>query len=127
MRHAAFLTFRDRSALARQESDGYPVRPDIYLVCIYLYPFADRPSPIPLSNLDEHTPVSRYSLNPTHKKPTCQVYLFFAWAGIMLKFCKNPAGLSPAPTYLPTYLPYLWGTKKRNHSMGEGGVLYQLE
>ena len=30
----------------------------------------------------------------------------------MMKFWKNPAGLSPAPTYLPTYLPYLWETKK---------------
>ena len=40
------------------------------------------------------------------------MYLIFAWADLMLKFWKNPAGLSPAPTYLPTYLPYLWETKK---------------
>ena len=45
----------------------------------------------------------------------------------MLKFCKNLAGPCPAPTYLPTYLPYLWETKKRNHSTGEGGVPYQLK
>ena len=30
----------------------------------------------------------------------------------MLKFCKNLAGPCPAPTYLPTYQPYLWETKK---------------
>ena len=37
-------------------------------------------------------------------------------ADIMMKFCKNLAGPSPAPTYLPTYLPYLWETSR-------GGVL----
>ena len=31
---------------------------------------------------------------------------------LMLKFCKNLAGPCGAPTYLPTYLPYLWETKK---------------
>ena len=36
----------------------------------------------------------------------------FAWAALMLKFCKNLTGPCPAPTYLPTYLPYLWETKK---------------
>ena len=41
-----------------------------------------------------------------------QVYSFFAWADLMLKFCKNLAGPCGAPTYLPTYLPYLWETKK---------------
>ena len=30
----------------------------------------------------------------------------------MMKFCKNLAGPCGAPTYLPTYLPYLWETKK---------------
>ena len=40
------------------------------------------------------------------------LYSFFAGPYVMLKFCKNLAGLSPAPTYLPTYLPYLWETKK---------------
>ena len=30
----------------------------------------------------------------------------------MMKFCKNLTGPCPAPTYLPTYLPYLWETKK---------------
>ena len=30
----------------------------------------------------------------------------------MLKFWKNLAGPCGAPTYLPTYLPYLWETKK---------------
>ena len=30
----------------------------------------------------------------------------------MLKFCKNLVGpCLPLPTYLPTYLPYLWETK----------------
>ena len=32
--------------------------------------------------------------------------------GLMMKFCKNLDGPCPAPTYLPTYLPYLWETKK---------------
>ena len=30
----------------------------------------------------------------------------------MLKFWKNLTGPCGAPTYLPTYLPYLWETKK---------------
>ena len=30
----------------------------------------------------------------------------------MMKFWKNLTGPCPAPTYLPTYLPYLWETKK---------------
>ena len=42
----------------------------------------------------------------------CHVAFIFAWAGLMLKFWKNPAGPCGAPTYLPTYLPYLWETKK---------------
>ena len=41
-----------------------------------------------------------------------QVAFIFAWAGIMLKFWKNLTGPCGAPTYLPTYLPYLWETKK---------------
>ena len=41
-----------------------------------------------------------------------QVYSFFAWAALMLKFWKNLTGPCGAPTYLPTYLPYLWETKK---------------
>ena len=41
-----------------------------------------------------------------------QVAFIFAWADLMLKFCKNLAGPCGAPTYLPTYLPYLWETKK---------------
>ena len=41
-----------------------------------------------------------------------QVYSFFAWPALMMKFCKNLAGPCGAPTYLPTYLPYLWETKK---------------
>ena len=40
----------------------------------------------------------------------------FAWPDVMMKFCKNLAGPCPAPSYLatnlPTYLPYLWETKK---------------
>ena len=43
---------------------------------------------------------------------TTQVYFIFAWPGIMMKFCKNLTGPCGAPTYLPTYLPYLWETKK---------------
>ena len=30
----------------------------------------------------------------------------------MMNFCKNLTGPCGAPTYLPTYLPYLWETKK---------------
>ena len=41
-----------------------------------------------------------------------QVYFIFALAASMLKFCKNPTGPCGDPTYLPTYLPYLWGTEK---------------
>ena len=41
-----------------------------------------------------------------------QVAFIFAWPGLMLKFCKNLTGPCAAPTYLPTYLPYLWETKK---------------
>ena len=44
--------------------------------------------------------------------PDIQVYSFFAWAALMLKFWKNLTGPCGAPTYLPTYLPYLWETKK---------------
>ena len=44
----------------------------------------------------------------------------------MLKFWKNLTGPCGAPTYLPTYLPYLWETKKEITG-GEGGVLYQLK
>ena len=42
-----FLTFRDSPALVRQESDDLPHTP-----CCF-YPIADRPSPLPFSNLDE--------------------------------------------------------------------------
>ena len=38
--------------------------------------------------------------------------LFLLGAGIMMKFWKNLTGPCGAPTYLPTYLPYLWETKK---------------
>ena len=38
--------------------------------------------------------------------------VYFLWAAAMLKFWKSLAGPCPAPTYLPTYLPYLWETKK---------------
>ena len=41
-----------------------------------------------------------------------QVCVILAWAGLMLKFWKNLTGPCGAPTYLPTYLPYLWETKK---------------
>ena len=51
------------------------------------------------------------ALRPLFSRPR-QVYSFFAWADLLLKFCKNLAGPCGAPTYLPTYLPYLWETKK---------------
>ena len=41
-----------------------------------------------------------------------RMYSFFAGPYVMMKFCKNLDGPCPAPTYLPTYLPYLWETKK---------------
>ena len=44
--------------------------------------------------------------------PLQHVYVIFAWAALMMKFWKNLTGPCPAPTYLPTYLPYLWETKK---------------
>ena len=44
--------------------------------------------------------------------PVKQVAFIFAWAALMLKFWKNLTGPCGAPTYLPTYLPYLWETKK---------------
>ena len=47
---------------------------------------------------------------------------FLLGAALMLKFWENPAGLSPAPTYLPTYLPDLWETKKE--IMGRVKVRY---
>ena len=37
---------------------------------------------------------------------------FLLGADSMLKFWKNLTGPCGAPTYLPTYLPYLWETKK---------------
>jgi len=46
------------------------------------------------------------------KRSRRQVYFIFAWADSMMKFWKNLTGPCPAPTYLPTYLPYLWETKK---------------
>ena len=56
-----------------------------------------------------------------------RVCVILAWAGLMLKFCKNLAGPCFAPTYLPTYLPTLLMGKLKKKSIGEGGVLYQLE
>ena len=38
--------------------------------------------------------------------------LFLLGAALMMKFWKNLTGPCGAPTYLPTYLPYLWETKK---------------
>ena len=40
------------------------------------------------------------------------MYSFFAWAALIMKFCKNLTGPLQAPSSLPTYLPYLWETKK---------------
>ena len=39
---------------------------------------------------------------------SCHVYFIFAWAALMMKFCKNLAGPCPLPlpTYLPTYPTY---------------------
>ena len=50
--------------------------------------------------------------DPLENVPIGEVCILFAWPYIMMKFCKNLAGPCPAPTYLPTYLPYLWETKK---------------
>ena len=38
--------------------------------------------------------------------------LFLLGADLMMKFWNNLTGPCGAPTYLPTYLPYLWETKK---------------
>ena len=46
------------------------------------------------------------------KSTSTHVYVIFAWADLMMKFWKNLTGPCGAPTYLPTYLPYLWETKK---------------
>ena len=43
-------------------------------------------------------------------RSTCM--LFLLGAALMMKFWKNLTGPCGAPTYLPTYLPYLWETKK---------------
>ena len=59
------------------------------------------------------------------KLPTC--ILFLLGAALMMKFWKNLTGPCGAPTYLPTYLPCLWETKKENTRWVKGGVLYQLE
>ena len=40
------------------------------------------------------------------------MYFIFAGVALMMKFWKTLTGPCPAPTYLPTYLPYLWETKK---------------
>jgi hypothetical protein len=42
----------------------------------------------------------------------CRCVFFLLDAASMLKFWKNLTGPCGAPTYLPTYLPYLWETKK---------------
>ena len=42
----------------------------------------------------------------------------------MLKFCKNPTGPCGDPTYLPTYLPYLWGTEKEIMGRVKVGYYY---
>ena len=34
-----------------------------------------------------------------------QVCTFFAWVGLIMKFCKNLTGPCGAPSYLPAYLP----------------------
>ena len=43
---------------------------------------------------------------------TNRCILFLLGAALMMKFRKNLTGPCGAPTYLPTYLPYLWETKK---------------
>ena len=53
-----------------------------------------------------------YLLLSFFKTQPREVQFIFAWAAAMLKIWKNLAGPCPAPTYLPTYLPYLWETKK---------------
>ena len=70
-----------------------------------------------------------------------QVCTFFAWVGLIMKFCKNltgPCGAPsylpylPLPTYLPTYLPaylptLLMGNKKEIIGRVKVGLLYQLK
>ena len=48
---------------------------------------------------------------PKRQNTRERVY-YLLGAALMMKFCKNLAGPCPAPTYLPTYLPYLCETKK---------------
>jgi len=70
-----------------------------------------------------------------------KVCTFFAWVGLIMKFCKNltgPCGAPsylpylPLPTYLPTYLPaylptLLMGNKKEIIGRVKVGLLYQLK
>ena len=50
---------------------------------------------------------------------------FLLGAASMMKFWKNLTGPCGAPTYLPTYLPYLWETKKENMGGVKVGYTYQ--
>ena len=56
------------------------------------------------TTLSTSTSLGRYRANARYSK--CMYFLL--GAALMLKFWKNPAGLSlPLPTYLPAYLPTL--------------------
>ena len=66
----------------------------------------------------DHCPTSGHSgprtpVNDLKNPRSVQVYSFFAWPALIMKFCKTwPAPAVPLPT-VPTYLlPYLWETKK---------------
>ena len=50
--------------------------------------------------------------DPPQKHYLGRCVFFLLGAASMLKFWKNLTGPCGAPTYLPTYLPYLWETKK---------------
>ena len=52
---------------------------------------------------------SAFVVNSTNPTVLC---VYFCLAGPQAEILQNLTGPCPAPTYLPTYLPYLWETKK---------------
>ena len=66
-------------------------------------------------------PRARFAgMEPTAETRRARCILFLLWAASMMKFCKNLTGPCGAPTYLPTYLPYLWETKKEIMGLVKG-------